>query len=395
MEQNQNPLRPEAATDEPASPVNLTSAEAGGSRDDPPSFEPPPLLSDCLAEVHADTLEDSLEGTLAATFPPGSRKPRHDGWTPEIIEDFLRHLAASGVVDHAARAVGRSVASAYAFRNRRQGRAFASMWDAVLIHRARARIASELQGRAIAGCVSVRRKDGEIVSEYHYYDNRLAMSLLTRLDRLAEREAASEAHLRTLSEDLDDFCEHIAEGGDGDAFVEARRPVLSEAEGPVEPEPKPEPVPPPPDDDPELTRFAIMTGCHHYRDVHPFDIEVRDLDPTRQHEWEPDQWMRFFRSGFSVWLEGCKKDEPELASGPGAPLRYHFARAVMAAALVRGDPEPADPAEIDISDLDPAAIEDWTDDQLVRAWNSGLLQRLPGEFWDDLAAREEVDGDEE
>ena len=63
-----------------------------------------------------------------------------------------------------------------------------------------------------------------IVGEYHYYDNRLAMSLLTRLDRLAEKEAASEAHLRALSEDLDEFIDCVAQGGDADAFVEARRP---------------------------------------------------------------------------------------------------------------------------------------------------------------------------
>lgn len=416
MEQNRNRIAPGAATDEPASPVDHWDSHfppppgenrhpPGGKATvpleasaDPPSFEPPPLLSDCLAEVHAGTLEDSLESTLAETFPSGARKPRHDGWTPETMAGFLRHLAAAGVVDHAARAVGRSVASAYAFRNRRQGRAFASMWDAVLVHRARARVASELQGRAIAGCVSVRRKDGEIVSEYHYYDNRAALALLARLDRIAEREAGSEAHLRTLSEDLDDFCDCLEAGGDADAFVEARKPVPSEVEGPARPEPEPLP----PDDDPEITLFARMAGCHHYRDVSPAEIEVRDLNPARRGDWAADQWVRAYRSGLMAWLSfreegkegGVEGREEGYVGGPGAPLCFHFFR-MAARAAAKGAFAPGEGAEIDVSGLDARSIRDWTEAQLARGWQSGLMQGLPDEFWDDLAFDEDDFGAEE
>lgn len=42
-----------------------------------------------------------------------------------------------------------------------------------------------------------------------------------------------------------------------------------------------------------------------------------------------------------------------------------------------------DPATIDISDLDPAARERWTEDQWARAWRSGLLDRLEAEEGDD------------
>jgi hypothetical protein len=384
MEQNRNRITPEASTDEPASSFNLAERQCPPTPPDAPDFEPPPLLSDCL--------DESLDDALAETFPAGGRKPRHDGWTPEAVAGFLRHLAATGIVEHAARAVGRSAQSAYAFRNRREGRAFARMWDAMLIHRARARIASELQARSIAGCVSIRKRDGVVVGEYHYHDNRLAMALLTRLDRLAEREAPAEAQLRALSEDLDDYCDCLAGGGDADAFVEARKPV--------EPEPEAKPAPLPREDDPGLGDYARLTGCHHYRDVHPCDIEVRDLDPTRQTEWDPDQWMRFFRSGFSGWLEIRRGRSPDSTPGPGSPLRFHFARLASDAAEPDGDGEALplkaeEAAAIDTSDLDPAAIWDWTDDQLARAWRSGLLQRLPMEFWDDLAASEADDGEEE
>jgi hypothetical protein len=50
---------------------------------------------------------------------------------------------------------------------------------------------------------------------------------------------------------------------------------------------------------------------------------------------------------------------------------------------------------VDTSDLDTATIWDWTDDQLARGWTSGLISDLPPEFWDELAAREARDGEEE
>lgn len=374
-----NRIAPQAPADESASPFNRQHEERGAAPAEPPSFEAPPLLSDSLADSHSDLVETALDEALEETFAPGTRKPRHDGWTPEAVAGFLRQLAASGVVDHAARAVGMSVAAAYAFRNRRQGRAFAKMWDAMLIHRARARVASELQGRAIAGCVSVRKRDGVVVGEYHYYDNRLAMSLLTRLDRLAEREAASEAQLRALSEDLDDYIDCIAAGGDADAFVEKRRPT--------EPEPTPAPAPPP-DSDPELTTFARLAGCPDYRDVDPRDIEVRDLDLSMRSDWTPDQWVRAFRSGFMTWVE-IDKDKPGFDPGPGTALAYYFCRegARLAAeeepgAADEGEPEEA--PEIDTADLDTATIWDWTttSSSAPRAAASCSVFRLnSGEIW--------------
>lgn len=364
MEQSTNTLAPEAAADEPAFPATPAPVPR-----DPPDFAEPPLLSDCLGDMIDEALEDS--------FPADGRKPRHDGWTPEAMAGFLRQLAATGIVDHAARAVGLSATGAYAYRNRRQGRAFARMWDAVLVHRARARLAGELQARAIAGCVSVRKRDGEIVGEYHYYDNRLATALLTRLDRIAEREAASEAHLRTLSEDLDEFIDCLAEGGDADAFVEERRPVEQ-----TPPPPAPEAAMP--DDDPELTRFAHLAGCPDYRDVDPRDIEVRDLDPSEQGDWDDDQYVRAWRSGFMTWLEAA----PGYARSPGAPLRFHILRMAARSAASAAPPDAAETAP---PAPDPATIDDWTDADLAHSWRTRQLQRLPAAFWEDLADADEDD----
>lgn len=370
MEQNATPPRPEAATDKPASPRS------------------PFNLPDHFPEnPETRLISDDLDEALSETFPPGSRKPRHDGWTPDAIAAFLHDLAAVGVVDHAARAAGLSAASAYAFRNRRQGRAFAKMWDSILVHRARARVASELQARSIAGCVSVRKKDGEVVSEYHYHDNRLAMAMLTRLDRLAEREAASDAHLRALSEGLDDYLDCLAEGGDADAFVEARRPR--------EPEPEASAPPKRRDDDPELTTFAHLSGCPDYLDVNPFEIDVSDVDFTKKSEWDADQWVRVYRSGLMHWL-AAGGDPAGSRAGRGTALCFMFSREASRAAHEAGyDPDAPDGDDVETADLDTARIWDWTDDQLARAWRGDVIQGLPDEFWDDLAASEEARHEDE
>jgi hypothetical protein len=262
------------------------------------------------------------------------------------------------------------------------------MWDAILIHRTRARLASELSGRAVAGCISVRKKDGVVVSEYHYYDNRLSMSLLTRLDRLAEKEEPNDAHLRALSEDLDDYIDCVAAGGDSDAFVEERRPPEPE---PPEP-PAPPAAEPPADGDPgyggepaadtDLAAFAQAAGCPDYGSVDPSSIDIFDLDPLRQSEWVADQWVRAFRSGFMAWLAERRR-EPGWSDGPGAPHRFFAERdGAYGASLMADAGRGADP---DISDLDPSEMIDWSYDQFGRAWTSGLLARLPARFWDDLA----------
>lgn len=367
---SRNAHSPEASTDERASSLNPPRRDDAAPE---PPFDPPPLLSDCLGEILTGRIEDAVE----EAFPPGSRKPRHDGFTPERIGDFLRSLAATGVVEHAAAAVGVSASAAYAFRNRRQGRAFARMWDAILINRARDRLASELQSRAVAGCVSVRKRDGIVVGEYHYYDNRLAMALLTRLDRLAEKEAASEAHLRALSEDLDDYIDCVAEGGDADAFVEARRPA--------EPGPPAEPPPPAPDEDPEFTTFARLSGCSDYLDVNPLDIEVRDIDPGNKESWDADMWVRAYRSGFMTWLHVAYGNFGEGVSGPGAALQFHVCREAAAAAA--GAAPHGEGRSVPVDDLDLDRFEEWSEAELARAWAGGLLQGLADDVWERLAEK--------
>lgn len=258
MEQNHIHTSPEAATDEPA-------------------FAPT-LVSSTLNESFAETERHA-------------RRCRHDGWTPERQARFLEALAACGVVVDACKAVGLSAQSAYAFRNRRAGCAFAITWDAVLVHRARGRLSDELMSRAMNGCIEAVHVNGCITGERHRYDNRLSMAVLTRLDRLAEKQGGKDELLRAVSEDLDDFLDCVEAGGDADAFVEARRP---------QPAPEPEPEPAPPIED-EWDRLASLIGRLRYKTMRAVDIDIADLEGVDTEDYSLDQHLRSHYSGHAYW----------------------------------------------------------------------------------------------
>lgn len=329
-----------------------TAAEIDAGEAEPPT-ELGLLISDCLTD----------------TFAEGSRKPRHDGWTPERIGGFLRHLAGSATVEAALRPTAAAAASAYAFRNRRQGRAFARMWDAILVHRSRVRIAAEASSRAVNGVVSRRVREGVVVEELHHHDNRLAMAMLTRLDRLAEREAPNDEHLRALSENLDDYIECVESGGDADAFVEALRPA------PTEPAPPGETGRPGRDD---FNPLAALGGTRSWSDVPPLQIPVADLEYDKRAGWTDDQWIRARRSGFLTWSASAAPNEA--APRPIDPATAAFMRRRAWVATRQAMAEAREEA-VSVDDLDPDAMAGWTADQWERAHFSGLLQRLPEEVW--------------
>jgi hypothetical protein len=65
---------------------------------------------------------------------PVRRRPRHDGWTEEKQRRFIEALADTGLVSHAAKAVGMGRASANRLRRSPHGAAFARAWDAARLH---------------------------------------------------------------------------------------------------------------------------------------------------------------------------------------------------------------------------------------------------------------------
>ena len=123
---------------------------------------------------------------------------RHDGWTGEKIATFCEALAETAVVTEACDAAGMGISGAYAARRRNP--IFAAAWDAAL-GIARERLADTLLARSMEGNVEQLYRDGELIGERHFLDNRLGLQILRRLDRLSDREfpgaGRSPAHART------------------------------------------------------------------------------------------------------------------------------------------------------------------------------------------------------
>lgn len=254
------PRKKPAAAPLPAKPSNL------------------PRISDRLAP---SLVESALD--CGRDVRPG-RDQREDGWTPPRIAVFLNALAGTGVVADAARAAGMSLQSAYVLRNSAKGRAFHLAWRAALLI-ARRRVADELMSRALHGVVDIVVQDG-IVSERHRYDNRLALALLTRLDRnvgAAEDDPAA----RIVAEEFEQFARIAARGGAGAAeFVGTRTRSGGEV---------------------ELLERAENYG--RYGAGHPTEIDVADLDLERRDEWTEEQRDRAERAGI------LPKPEDDLTEG--------------------------------------------------------------------------------
>jgi hypothetical protein len=111
---------------------------------------------------------------------------RDYGWNPRRQRVFLEALADSGIVTQACRAAAISPRAAYNLRNR--DAIFAEAWVAAQAL-ARQRLADELLERALRGQADRIVRNGEVIAERHRTDNRLALGLLTRLDRQAEPDA--------------------------------------------------------------------------------------------------------------------------------------------------------------------------------------------------------------
>ncbi|KQN04722.1 hypothetical protein ASE85_06915 [Sphingobium sp. Leaf26] len=151
-------------------------------------------------------------------LPTAAPRSRADGWSPARQRRFLEVLAASGVIMLACEAVRITARSAYALRTRHDGAAFRLGWDAAILI-ARARLATDLLARALTGNEETIRKDPdnhEITR--HRHDNRRAMSMLSRLDRMADSppEGSDAALARVVAQDfaayLDMLCpEDIAQ----------------------------------------------------------------------------------------------------------------------------------------------------------------------------------------
>lgn len=84
-------------------------------------------------EQEPDWAVDDPEIAALLTFTPVERKnKRHDGWSPAHQRGFVAWLAASGNVDKAAQAVGRTQSGAWTVRNSLGAEGFSDAWEAAL-----------------------------------------------------------------------------------------------------------------------------------------------------------------------------------------------------------------------------------------------------------------------
>jgi hypothetical protein len=113
---------------------------------------------------------------------------------------FCEALAETGRVTAACRAVGKHRDTIY--EHLRTDPLFAAACDSSR-HHARHRLADRLLEDSIEGSVDHFYRDGVLVGERRYTDNRLAFSMLRRLDKIAEdREATARAPGRTFDSKL-------------------------------------------------------------------------------------------------------------------------------------------------------------------------------------------------
>jgi hypothetical protein len=129
---------------------------------------------------------------------------RHDGWTPSRQRLFLETLAGTGVVRIACRVADMSAEAAYRFRFRTEGLAFRLGWEAAS-QIARRRLCDDLMERALEGQVEEISRTEEKIRR-HRYDNRLALGMLSHLDKVC-REESADARLASLIED--DFSAYL------------------------------------------------------------------------------------------------------------------------------------------------------------------------------------------
>jgi hypothetical protein len=135
--------------------------------------------------------ESAAAPTGPAKFPKTRRRPRHDEWTRAKMVAFLRELAASQSVSHAAGSVGMSRQSAYNLRNRLVGTPFALAWE-VALEAGLQQLAHAVMDRALNGEEMPVYYHGELVGHYRKHDNRLAAWLLDNPWKVGRHQVARE-----------------------------------------------------------------------------------------------------------------------------------------------------------------------------------------------------------
>jgi hypothetical protein len=231
----------------------------------------------------------SVHNTPSPYGPSGAHRPetpfreyasspsqRIAGWSAEKQVAFLQGLAEGLTVNQACRIVGLSIQSAYAFRRSARGTQFSIGWQAAVLH-SRDTLADMLMERAYHGQVeTITRPDGSEI-ERHRFDNHLAMAMLNRLDRMADKGARESTHAaaRLAAEDFAEYLALIAEDkGPARAGLFLARRIEPASEE-------------------DLAPIATLARADAWLRTHGDLAEpLADLDPATRESWSGADWQR-------------------------------------------------------------------------------------------------------
>lgn len=253
---------------------------------------------------HVKTLLDTAE----ATDSLGRRLPDRS-WTPANQRRFLELVADGNTVEFAAYSLGLSVQSAYALRRTARGQAFALGWRAASLL-AREAIADQLLERAIRGqSETVTRADGSEVTRLRY-DNRLATTLLRRLDRQVEEATdADVSAARIVASEFDAYLDLVAQdAGPARAglFLARRRDGTGT------------------DEERDLAPILSLAAADRFMRASAgtaAEIDVSDLDAARRGDWTGEQWARAEAAGLVALAPPAPASAPQPPQ-PVSPLPY-------------------------------------------------------------------------
>jgi len=235
----------------------------------------------------------SFAGALEGADLEPSR--RADGWTPDRQRLFLVTLAEGATVEAAAAKVGLSPQSAYAFRQRAGGAAFALGWHAALLLQ-RQKLADTLTSRAFDGQTDTyTRADGQTVQR-HRHDNRLALALLARLDRLAAADERADRHGEAEAARL------VA--GEWQRYLDLVAADATPAQAGLFLAARAQAVPPRAANDHDPAQALAPVVALARADLYcrarvgtAAEVDVADLDPARRADWTAEQWTRAEAAG--------------------------------------------------------------------------------------------------
>jgi hypothetical protein len=223
MEQQHHRLTPEAATDEPASPVNPVLSEVEGPPASTPANAPPagpedfafaseaeedaywagvsdgmrnvggvpcPRLAararDCYPELVASAADlGGRPHPAELDFDPASTRHRTDGITPERQREYVEALADTGIARYAAARVGVSPQAINRLRRKPEAHSFDLACAAAQRIGAR-RVHDIGWERAIEGQIKRHYYHGQLAGEERVYDNKLLIYLMGRTEPLLD-----------------------------------------------------------------------------------------------------------------------------------------------------------------------------------------------------------------